>query len=394
MSKYNFDQLVDRRGTNCIKYDGYGALQSDYEEIIPLWIADMDFATPPFIAEAIIKRLKHPVLGYTTVPNCYYESICQWFKSRYGYEPSRHEITYIPGVVSGIYKLLECLTEKGDKVLITPPVYHPFANVINNSCREVIEAPLVLKDERYEIDWDKLEWGFQNANVFILCHPHNPGGRVWQADELSKIASLAKQYNTVVISDEIHADLTHRAFKHIPFPSVSKEASEVAVTLMAPSKAFNMPGIIGSHLYIVDKKLREKVFGYMEGNGLTMGDCFTYDAITAAYRYGAEWLDQCIEYIEQNVNYVRDYIDKNIPKVNMITPDASFLIFLDCRALGFESTERLNEFFIQKAGLLLNDGSIFGSGGECFMRLNVGCPRQTLEEAMGRLSKAVEELNI
>lgn len=394
MPKYNFNQLIDRKGSQCTKYDGYGSLQSDYADIIPLWIADMDFETPSFIIDAIINRLKHPILGYATVPDHYYEAICEWFVKRYGIKTNRDEIEYTPGVVSGIYKLIGCLTDKGDSVLITPPVYYPFANVINHSERELLEAPLILKNGRYEMDWDKMECAMQKAKVFVLCHPHNPGGRVWQPQELKRIASLAKKHNTIVISDEIHADLTHRAYKHIPFPAVSDEASQVSITLMAPSKAFNMPGVLGSHLYIKDKCLREKVFAYMQGNGLSMGDCFTYDAIAAAYQEGEEWLDECLEYIEQNISFTKEYLQKNIPQIKMISPDASFLIFLDCQSLGFESTDDLNQFMIQKAGILLNEGSTFGTGGAHYMRINVGCPRQTLEQALQRLEKAVKELDV
>lgn len=394
MNKYSFDRPINREGTNCMKYDGIGALQSDYEQVIPLWIADMEFATPPFIAEAIKKRLEHPILGYGTIPDYYYESICHWFQLKYSFKPTSDEIKYIPGIVSGIYKLLECLTDKGDQVLTTPPVYHPFAQVIKNSGRNVLEAPLKLNGERYELDWDKLEWGMKGAKVFLLCHPHNPGGRVWRREELERIADLAIKSNTLVLSDEIHADLTYDKLVHIPFPSVSENASRVGISLMAPSKAFNMPGVIGSHLYIKDVELRDKVYSYIDNNGLGLGDCFTYDAIAAAYDEGAEWLKECTRYIKDNVAYVQDFLGRHIPRVKMIIPEASFLIFLDCRGLGFSSTEELNQFFIKRAGLFLNEGAMFGSGGEYFMRLNIGCPRQILTEAMERLKNAVDNLNL
>lgn len=394
MPQFSFDQPIERKGTNSVKYDGFGTFQSDYDSVIPLWIADMDFATPPFVAEAIKKRLEHPILGYGTIPNYYYESICNWFQLKYGFKPADNEIKFIPGIVSGIYKLLECLTDKGDQVLITPPVYYPFAQVIINSGRKVVEVPLQLHNERYELDWDKLEWGMQEAKVFLFCHPHNPGGRVWRREELERIAGLAIKYNTIVLSDEIHADLTYKEFVHIPFPSVSEAASKVGISLMAPSKAFNMPGVVGTHLYIMDEILRDRVYSYIDNNGLGIGDCFTYDAIAAAYKQGAEWLDECTEYIQGNVAYVQDYLARHIPKIKMIVPEASFLIFLDCRGLGLSSTEELNEFFIKRAGLFLNDGAMFGTGGDYFMRLNIGCPRQLLTQVMERLKSAVEKLNV
>ncbi|MDD7438221.1 MAG: pyridoxal phosphate-dependent aminotransferase [Bacteroidales bacterium] len=390
--KYNFDKILDRNHTDCTKYDGYGSFESEYKEILPLWVADMDFATPPFVLDAIRRRLEHPVLGYTVAPSSYYEAIQGWFERHYGFRPLREELEHTPGVVSGIYKLIECLTEKGDGILITPPVYHPFSNVINASGRKMIEAPLRLIDGRQEIDWELLESRMKDANIFLISHPHNPGGRVWSRGELERIAQIAKANGALVISDEIHADLTFKPHKHIPFPSVSSTAAEVGITLMAPSKAFNMPGVIGSHFYIKDPVLRKRIFHYMEANGLAHASAYTYDAIAAAYREGDEWSEQCLDYVLGNIDYVRRFLEERIPNIKMIEPEASFLIFLDCRGLGFGTTEELNDFFIRKAGLFLNDGKMFGTGGDYFMRLNVGSPRSTIEEAMRRLEKAVNNL--
>lgn len=389
--EYNFNELINRHQTDCTKFDGYGSFESDYPEVYPMWVADMDFATPHFVGDAIRKRLEHPVLGYTIAPDSYYEAIQGWFERHYGFKPLREELEYTPGVVSGIYKLLECLTEKGDGILITPPVYYPFASVIGASGRKMIEAPLLLVNGRQEIDWGLLEKGLMEAKVFIISHPHNPGGRVWRREELERIATLAKQYNTLIISDEIHADLTFEPLQHIPFPSVSDAAAEMSITLMAPSKAFNMPGVIGSHFYIKNKAIREKVLSYMVANGLGLGACYTFDAIGAAYREGDEWSRQCLMYVQDNIEFVEKFLAERIPSIKMIKPEASFLIFLDCRDLGFSTTDDLNKFFIQKAGLFLNDGKMFGTGGDMFMRLNVGCPRSVLEDAMSRLEKAVNE---
>lgn len=390
--KYNFDEILDRNHTDCTKYDGYGSFESEYKEILPLWVADMDFATPPFVLDAIRKRLEHPVLGYTVAPCAYYEAIQGWFERHYGFRPLREELEHTPGVVSGIYKVLECLTDKGDGILITPPVYYPFSSVINASSRKLIEAPLLLVEGRQEIDWELLESKMREAKIFLISHPHNPGGRVWRREELERIAKIAKATDTFVVSDEIHADLTFRPHRHIPFPSVSAEAAEVGITLMAPSKAFNMPGVIGSHFYIKNPSLRQRIFHYMEANGLALASCYTYDAIAAAYREGDEWSEQCLAYVQDNIDYVRQYLKERIPDIKMIEPEASFLIFLDSRGLGFGTTEELNDFFIRNAGLFLNDGKMFGTGGEYFMRLNVGSPRSVIEEAMHRLEKAVNNL--
>lgn len=387
--EYNFDQMIDRLGTSCMKFDGYGELRSDYDTILPMWIADMDFATPPFIIDAIKKRLEHPVLGYTAVPDHYYEAIQKWFAKKYGFTPDKEELAYTPGIVSGIYKLVECLTSVGDPILIMPPVYYPFASVINATGRLQIEAPLIIKDHQMEIDWERLDAGLQEAKLFVLCHPHNPGGRIWRIEELERIAEMAARHDTIVISDEIHADLTLNGVKHYPFVSVSPQAAEVGVTLMAPSKAFNMPGLISSHYYIKNRSLKSKIDAYMLRNGLGAGACYIYDATAAAYNEGEEWLAQCLTYIEGNIRFVQDYLADRIPEISMIVPEASFLVFLNCEKLGFETTEDLVEFFVQKAGLLLNDGKSFGTGGAFYMRLNVGAPRGVIEEAMKRLETAV-----
>lgn len=392
MNKFDFDQVIDRCGTNSTKYDGYGTHHSDYNTILPLWIADMDFATPSCIGEAIKKRLEHPVLGYTVAPQEYYETLQKWFQKKYGFTPNAEELVYTPGVVSGIFKVIQCLTSEGDGIVIMPPVYYPFFNVTNGSRRKLIEAPLIIKDHRMEIDWDRLDAALSEAKMLIISHPHNPGGRVWSVEELKRIAELAKKHNAYIVSDEIHADLTFPEYQHHPFPSISETAKERTITFMAPSKAFNMPGVIGSHLYIADEELRTKVFDYMFINGLGHAACYTFDAIIAAYSECGEWLEECLEYVKENILYVKDYLEKHIPKIKMIMPEASFLIFLDCKELGFDDPDDLNQFFIQKAGLYLDRGITFGTGGEQYMRLNVGESRSVIKEAMKRLEKAVNEL--
>ncbi len=392
MNKFDFDKIIDRHNTCCTKYDGYGHFTSEYKEIIPMWIADMDFATPAPIGDAIRKRLEHPVLGYGIPPEEYYTTLQEWFAKQYGLKISKDDITYTPGVVAGIYKLIQCWTREGDGITICPPVYYPFADVIRGSRRRLVEAPLLLRDERYMLDWDALDKALAQSKVLLWCHPHNPGGRVWTAEELQRVATMAKQHGCLVISDEIHADLTFREYRHIPFPSVSDDAKEVGMSLMAPSKVFNMPGVIASQLYIPNARLRDVVFPYMIQNGLAHASCYTYYAVIAAYKECGEWSKACMRYIEENVELVQRYITERIPRLKMIRPEASFLIFIDCRELGFKTTDDLANFFVQKAGVMLNDGSTFGTGGAFFMRLNVGTPRSILEEAMQRIEKAVNAL--
>lgn len=392
MKQYDFDTIIDRRGSDCTKYDGIGAQKSDYEEILPLWIADMDFTTPAPIGEAIKRRLEHPVLGYTVAPQKYYIALQKWFEQRYGFTPKLEELNYTPGVVSGIYKVIQCLTEVGDGIVIMPPVYYPFFNVTLGSGRKLIEAPLIMDNHEMQIDWKRLDEALSGARALIISHPHNPGGRVWRLEELQRVAELAKKHNAYIISDEIHADLTFPEHQHRPFPSVSEAAQERTVTLMAPSKAFNMPGVIGSHFYIVDKELRDRIFGYMFQNGLGHAACYTFEAITAAYEECGDWLNDCTDYIKGNIKFVQEYLEQRIPKIQMITPEASFLIFLDCEGLGLKDPDELNQFFIEKAGLYLDRGTTFGTGGEWYMRLNVGESRAVIEEAMKRLEKAVNQL--
>ena len=389
---YDFDRVVDRRGTHTAKYAATEGLTSDYEEIIPLWVADMDFETPAVIKEALVKSItENPVLGYSVPPKAYFDTLIRWFREEYGLEITPGEIVYTPGVVAALYKLIECFTEKGDGVTILPPVYFPFADVIAGSGRRKVLAPLLIEEERYYIDWARLEEALEESKVMIFCHPHNPGGRVWSEEELRRVAVLAKKHGVTVFSDEIHADLTYSAFRHKPFVSICDEAREAGISLMAPSKFFNMPGVVGSHMYIPNAALREKAFGYFEANHLGGADCFTYDAVIAAYSRAADWAKAAVAYCEENVRFVRDYLRRELPEVGMIEPEASFLIFLDFRKSGFSTPAALSDFIIRKAGVLMNEGSTFGPGGEFFMRLNVGTSRSVLEEALRRLAKAFRE---
>lgn len=392
MEKPNFDKVIDRHGTNCTKYDAVTEFIGDRSDILPMWIADMDFETPHFIIDAIKERLEHPILGYTVPGPEYYAALQGWFEKKYGFRPEKEHLCYTPGIVSGIYKVIECLTQEGDGVVLCPPVYHPFAQVVRGSRRRIVEAPLLLREDTFDIDFEALDRALGDAKLLIWCHPHNPGGRVWTTEELREVVQLAHKHGVRVISDEIHADLTFGSYTHHPLPSVSEEAKECSLSFMAPSKAFNMPGIIASQLYIPGEQLRKEVFGYLELNCLNAASAPTYPAVVAAYTKGEEWLSHAIEYIEANVAYVKEYLQENIPRIKMLTPQASFLIFLDCRELGMATGQELETFFVEKAGLLLNNGTMFGTGGEGFMRLNVGVPRSILEQAMKKLQKAVESL--
>lgn len=389
MKHYNFDEIIDRKGTSCVKYDGLKNAYQGKENLIPLWVADMDFATPDFIVEALKKRCEHPVFGYTFDDDEYYESIQTWLDYKYHWKTEREWISYIPGIVKGIGLAVQCFTQPGDKVIIQPPVYHPFRLVPTRMGREVVYNPLKLEDGIYKMDFEQLESLIdKDCKMLILSNPHNPGGVVWEKEALVKLAQICSAHGILVISDEIHAEMTYPQFRHHPFATVSEEAAACSVTFMAPSKTFNIAGIVSSYALVPDSRIREKFYSFLEAGELNAGTIFAFTATKAAYTYGAEWLQQMRSYVIENVNFVDEYLKKNIPQIKVYRPQASFLVWLDCRELKLTQPE-LVQLFEDKAGLALNDGTMFGKEGEGFMRLNIGCPRSILNQALELLKKAI-----
>lgn len=385
--KYDFDEIIERRGTHSIKFDSMQELWGR-NDLIPMWVADMDFRTPSFIVEAIKKRMEHEIFGYTKPSDEYFNSIIRWVDKRYGMKVCKEEIQYIAGIVPGIHHAVCALSEKGDKIMIQPPVYHPFKQVIEGTGRSVVQSPLILRDGRYYMDFDSMRKQIQGCKLYILCNPHNPGGVVWSREELETVADICKESGVMVISDEIHADMTFLPHKHLPFAMVNDWTHENTVTFMAPSKVFNMPGIIASHAIVFNNDLRERFYSYLEQNDLIMGNAFAYSAVEAAYTQGEDWLKQMLDYVYENIRLVDTSLKQKMPKIKAILPEASFLIFLDCRELGYETQEQLVDFFVNKARLGLNDGAMFGKEGTGFMRLNVATPRSIVAEAMKRLEDA------
>ncbi len=385
--KYDFDEIIERRGTHSIKFDSMQELWGR-NDLIPMWVADMDFRTPSFIVEAIKKRMEHEIFGYTKPSDEYFNSIIRWVDKRYGMKVCKEEIQYIAGIVPGIHHAVCALSEKGDKIMIQPPVYHPFKQVIEGTGRSVVQSPLILRDGRYYMDFDSMRKQIQGCKLYILCNPHNPGGVVWSREELKTVADICKESGVMVISDEIHADMTFLPHKHLPFAMVNDWTHENTVTFMAPSKVFNMPGIIASHAIVFNNDLRERFYSYLEQNDLIMGNAFAYPAVEAAYTQGEDWLKQMLDYVYENIRLVDTSLKQKMPKIKAILPEASFLIFLDCRELGYETQEQLVDFFVNKARLGLNDGAMFGKEGTGFMRLNVATPRSIVAEAMKRLEDA------
>ena len=386
--RYDFDKIIDRRGTGALKHE---VLEERYGrgDLLPLWVADMDFATPPFIVEALRERMNHPVFGYTVEPPELWPAVMKWIKDSHGWEVRREWLRYIPGIVKGIGLAINRFTAPGDKIVIQPPVYHPFRMVPEGNGRQVVFNPLIERsDGYYEMDFDHLESILDpDTKMLILSNPHNPAGIVWSREELARLAEICHRNGILVISDEIHSDMALFGHRHVPFATVSPEAASCSITFAAPSKTFNIAGIVSSYAIIPDDAIREKYYSWLNANELDEPPIFAPIATVAAYRHGREWMEQMLEYVEGNIEYVIDFCRREIPQVRPLKPQASFLIWLDCRDMGLTQSE-LVDLFVDKARLALNDGAMFGPGGEGFMRLNAGTPRRVLEEGLTRLKLA------
>lgn len=387
--QYNFDEIIDRRGSDAVKIEKLTPLFG-YSDLMPLWVADMDFRSPPAIIAALEERVRHGVFGYTLPSEAYTNSIVNWLERRHQWQVKGEQINFVPGVVKGFAFAIDAFTDKGDKIIIQPPVYHPFRLVTSSLGREVVNNPLVLEEGQYKMDFDGLRriLAENRCKMLILCNPHNPGGRAWSAGELAELAEICIEHGILVVSDEIHADMALPGFKHTPFASVSPQAEEISLTLMAPSKTFNIAGIVSSYAVIPNPVVREKYLAYLEPRELQQGTIFAFTATRAAYDECDEWLEQMLRYVQSNVDFVDEYLRTNIPEIKIIRPEASFLVWLDCRELRLSQPQLIN-LFTEKARLALNDGAMFGPGGEGFMRLNVGCPRSLLEKGLSQLKNAL-----
>ena len=389
--KYDFDKVIDRNGTAAVKLEEAKEVWGR-ADLIPLWVADMDFGTAPFIVDAIRKRCECEVLGYTGKPDSYYRAIINWVKQRYDLDVTKEMINFVPGIVPGIGMAMNSFTRPGDKVMIQPPVYHPFAWVTTRNERTLVTNPLKWENGMYRMDLDAFREQVKGCKLFILCNPHNPGGVVWTEDELRTVAEICYEEKVLVFSDEIHADLTLPPYKHRPFATISEKAKMNSVTFMSPSKAFNMPGLAASHAIIFNEDLRARFRKFMDAGELDMGHVFAFLSVEAAYTHGTEWLDQCLAYIQGNIDYVDNFLKTHAPRIKAIRPQASYLVWLDCRELGLNQ-EALNDFFADKAHLALNDGTMFGKEGTGYMRLNVASPRSVIEQAMKQLAEAYQAMS-
>ena len=387
--KYNFDEVIDRRDTNAVKLERCKALFGT-EDVLPLWVADMDFRTPDFIIDAIQKRLEHPILGYTMPSKSFYSASISWIKEHHDWNIQRDWFGFLPGIVPGLSFAVQSLTKPGDEIIVQPPVYYPFFHVIEKNHRVLVQNQLKEDNGKFVMDFDDLEKKFTSkTKLFILCNPHNPGGRVWTIDELRRFTAICEKHQVTIVSDEIHADMVLPGkTKHTPLATVSAWSEQNTVTFMAPTKVFNMPGLISSAYIIPNAELRHRFVEFLEASEMNSGNMFAYTAAVAAYENGDEWRKQMLDYVQGNIDFVADFLKKNVPQIKPMIPEASFLVWLDCKDLGME-TDELHKFFSLKAGLGLNKGTIFGPGGEYHLRLNVACSRSILEKAMKQLKEAV-----
>ncbi|MBR1674230.1 MAG: pyridoxal phosphate-dependent aminotransferase [Eubacterium sp.] len=392
----DFDKIHNRIGTDSLKYD-FAAERGLPKDVLPLWVADMDFQTSSYIQDAIVAQAEHGIYGYTETKRDYYEAVIGWMKRHHDWDITGYKIIKTPGVVPAIGAALDAFTEKGDAVLIQQPVYYCFNEVIELSGRRVVSNDLVLgysdSFPRYYIDFEDFEKKIveEKIKLFLLCNPHNPGGRIWDKEELKKIAEICKKHNVVVFSDEIHQDIVYSRYKHNVFADISKEAAEITVTATSPGKTFNISGLQIGNIIIKNRELAKRfkdsvngIMGYSQANAPGIAAC------RAAYTKGDEWYEAMKKYIEANLEYLIDFLKREIPKVSLIIPQATYLVFLDLRELGLSAEER-KELIIKKAGLWLDSGDIFGPLGEGFERINIACPRSTLTEALTRLRDAINE---
>lgn len=391
--EYDFDERIERKNTDSFKYDRMVESCGGNDCSLPMWVADMDFPTPPFVLNAIEKRMSQRVLGYTCSSDEYHSAIAAWCDRQYCWKVRPEHVNYIPGVVAGIYLATQCFTEKGDRILIQDPVYHPFGIVPEANGRVIVRNSLIRTGRGFDMDLDSLRRDIRGCRMMILCNPHNPGGMRWSRETLEQVAEICHENGVVVVSDEIHCDMILDGARHVPFASVSEKAREIAITLQAPSKTFNMPGIVCAHTIVPDDSLRSRFFDYIHASDMDLGNVFTYDCAIACYSdEGDVWRRSMLEYVNGNIDLLESGLAPFSDRIRVIRPQASFLVFLDCRGLGFENPDDYLHFFSDRCGVCMNPGNMFGKGGYGYMRMNVGCPRSTVLEAVRRMSSALKQL--
>lgn len=391
--KYNFDQVIDRAGTNSSKWDP-DVLEEMFgePEAMPFWVADMDFKAAQPIIDAVVKRAEHGIYGYSKRTDSYFEAIVNWTRKRFGWEIKKEWIEYTPGVVPAVNYIIQAFCKPGDKVIIQQPVYYPFKNAIENNGCHMVNNGLKFNGEYYEIDFEDFEEKAKDPKVkmFILCSPHNPVSRLWTEEELLKLGQICLENDILVIADEIHNDLVYSGYKHIMFASLKEEFAMNSITCTAPSKTFNLAGMQASNIIIPNPKLMEGFRRTLERNSIGGQNPLSIVALEAAYNEGEEWLEQLLEYLEGNIEFIHEYLAKYLPKAKLIKPEATYLGWIDLRAYE-EDGEKLEKLLAHEGKVALDGGTWFGEGGAGFMRLNYACPRTLLEEGLKRICTAINK---
>ena len=383
--KFDFDTVVNRKNTNAIKYD-LAKKRGKPEDAVSLWIADMDFPTAPCIQKAVAEKAAHGIWGYSRPDNRYYDALKKWYKERHNFEVQNEWVVNTPGVCFALAAAIKAFTKEGESVLIQKPVYYPFFNIINSLQRKVVNSSLILKNNHYEIDFDDFERKIvqENVKMFILCSPHNPGGRVWTKQELQKISEICLAHNVLVVSDEIHSDITFGSNVHTVYGSLSEQALKNSIICTAPSKSFNLAGLQFSNIFIADEKLRKAFSKELEKTGYDEPSVFGIVAATAAYSEGADWFDSVKSYIWENILFAKKYIEENASQIKVLVPEGTYLLWLDFSETGLSDSE-INDRVLNKAKVWLDSGSMFGKEGEKFQRINCATPRIILEDALKRI---------
>ena len=389
---YDFDKIIDRHGTNCLKFD-FAKERGKNGDELSLWVADMDFEVAKPITDALQAQVNHGIYGYTEVKSDYFEIVKNWFKDNFDWEIKKGSLVKTPGVVYAIAMAVKAFTKEGEAVIIQQPVYYPFSEMIIANNRKLVNSPLVLKDGRYEIDFEDFEKKIvkNNVKLFILCSPHNPVGRVWSVEELKKIGDICIKHGVVIFSDEIHADFVYEPNKHHVFASLGESYAANSVIATAPSKSFNIAGLQVSNIFIENKKLRDAFRNEIVKSGYSQLNTMGLVAARAAYESGKEWLDEVRAYIKDNLIFFRDYLKENIGELSLIEPEGTYLVWVDFRKLGLSEKQR-EDLIVNKAKLWIDSGAMFGVDGEGFERFNIACPRSYLKKALDSLAKAIKGL--
>lgn len=387
--KYNFNEIIDRKGTDSLKYD-FAVERGLPKDVLPLWVADMDFPVEDHIKEALIKASEHAIFGYSDTKDDYFEVLSSWYERRFFWKVKKEWLVKTPGVVFAIAMAIQALTRENEAIIIQEPVYYPFSSTIRANNRKLVINNLVLKKDKYHIDFVDFEKKIieNNVKLFILCSPHNPVGRVWTREELQKLANICLKHKVYIFSDEIHSDLVYEKDTHTIFANLGKDVEDSCIVATAPSKTFNIAGLQVSNIWIANEKMRDSFKEAIDRAGYSQLNNMGLIATKVAYKYGEEWLEELKIYLKSNIDFVRKFLKDKLPNIKLIEPEGTYLLWLDCRELGLSEKER--QGLIQnKAKLWLDTGTMFGKAGAGFERINIACPRKTLEEAMNRLKEAI-----